>query len=55
MIDAGLLPPTLSGKLSGLADYFNINSSQAHTADGDVLMTLSVYESMLELMRNGKR
>jgi DNA polymerase III epsilon subunit-like protein len=53
-IAAGLLPSSVSGSLSSIAEYFNIDSSSAHSADGDVMMTTLVLEHLLELMRNGK-
>lgn len=54
-IAAGLLPLSVSGSLSSIAEHFNINTSAAHSADGDVIMTTMVLEKLLELMRNGKR
>jgi len=53
-IQAGLMPTSVSGSLSSVAEYFNIDTTQAHTADHDVFMTISVLEKMLELMRKGK-
>lgn len=52
-IQAGLIPNSVSGSLSSIAEHFNINSSLAHTADGDVLMTSAILEKMLNLMRRG--
>lgn len=54
-IQAGLLPSSISGSLGSIAEHFKIDTTQAHTADHDVFMTVAVLEKMLELMRNGKR
>ena len=54
-IAAGLIPSEVSGSLSSVAEYFNINTSAAHTADGDVLMTVQVLNELLETMRRGAR
>lgn len=54
-IAAGIIPSDVSGSLTSIAEYFNLDSSAAHTADGDVLMTVQVLEKLLERMRNGKR
>ena len=54
-IAAGLIPSEVSGSLSSVAEHFNINNSAAHTADGDVLMTVQVLEQLLETMRRGAR
>ena len=54
-IAAGLLPGDVSGSLSSIAEHFNVDSSAAHTADGDVLMTVQVLEKLLERMRRGAR
>jgi len=54
-IAAGLIPSEVSGSLSSVAEHFNINTSAAHTADGDVLMTVQVLEQLLETMRRGAK
>jgi DNA polymerase III epsilon subunit-like protein len=54
-IAAGLLPTSLSGSLSSIAEYFNIDTSAAHSADGDVAMAVLVLENLLGVMRGGKR
>lgn len=54
-IQAGLIPGSVSGSLSSIAEHFGIDTTQAHTADHDVFMTMTALEKMLELMRNGKR
>lgn len=54
-IAAGLIPSSVSGSLSSVAEYFNINTSAAHTADGDVLMTVQVLQQLLETMKDGIR
>lgn len=54
-IQAGLIPPSVSGSLGSIAEHFGIDTTQAHTADHDVFMTMSVLERMLELMANGRR
>lgn len=45
----GKIPKDISGSLSSYAKYFNIDSSKAHDAKGDVNMTVQVYEKMLKL------
>jgi DNA polymerase III epsilon subunit-like protein len=54
-IQAGLIPSSVTGSLGSIAEYFGIPTDDAHTADYDVFMTMTVLEKMLELMRNGKR
>lgn len=54
-IQAGLIPSSVTGSLSSIAEYFGMDTNAAHTADYDVFMTMTVLEKMLELMRNGKR
>lgn len=54
-IQAGLIPPSVSGSLSSIAEHFGLDTQAAHTAEYDVFMTMTVLEKMLELMRNGKR
>lgn len=54
-IQAGLIPSSVSGSLGSIAEHFNIDTSAAHTADGDVFMTMTVLEKMLELMRRGAK
>lgn len=54
-IQAGLIPPSVSGSLGSIAEHFGMDTSQAHTADYDVYMTVRCLEHMLELMANGRR
>ncbi len=54
-IQAGLIPPSVSGSLGSIAEHFGVDTTQAHTADHDVFMTMAVLERMLELMANGRR
>lgn len=44
----GKLPKDLNVSLSELANYYKINNSQAHTAKGDVEMTIEVLKHMLK-------
>jgi len=49
----GWLPSDV-GTLKSLVDYFGISKREAHEARGDVLMTLDVYQKMIELMKSKK-
>ena len=51
MLDAGLIPSTVSGSLTSYCQYFGINLVDAHTASGDVKATIAVYKKMLEVLR----
>jgi DNA polymerase III epsilon subunit-like protein len=53
-IAAGVIPTSVSGSLTSIAEYFKIDTSAAHTADGDVLMTVRVLEKLLKVIRNGR-
>lgn len=45
----GLIPLDVSGSLGSYAKFFGVNNFEAHTADGDVNMTIGVYKAMLTL------
>lgn len=45
----GKFPIELSTSLSGYCQYFGIDTSQAHTAKGDCVMTVELYKRMLAL------
>lgn len=47
----GLIPQSVSGSLSSYADYFEIDTSAAHTADGDVWMSVEIIKKMGELVK----
>ena len=48
-----LLPTSVSGSLGSLASHFDVPVKNAHTADGDVMMTVGVLKKMLELIKLG--
>ncbi len=45
---AGILPDSVSGSLESLVLYFGVEKQVAHTAEGDVLMTVGVLQKQLE-------
>ena len=49
--DAGRIPSDISGSLSSYCQFFEIDASRAHDAQGDCVMTLQVYKKMLGLIR----
>lgn len=49
----GWLPPEV-GTLGSLVEFFNIPKLTAHEARGDVLMTIQVYKSLIELLKSKK-
>jgi hypothetical protein len=46
----GKLPADLSISLRSLAQYFDIKDEAAHTAEGDVLVTIDVFKHLLAVM-----
>jgi DNA polymerase III alpha subunit (gram-positive type) len=46
--------PKECGTLKSFVEYFNIPKQTAHEARGDVLMTIQVYKSMIDLMKSKK-
>lgn len=53
LMDAGYIPQTVSGGLRGFATFFSIEDNAAHTAEGDVDVTVDVYRGMLNLVNHG--
>ena len=45
----GRIPESVSGSLGSLAKFFDVPKQVAHTADGDVRMTIDVLKGLLEL------
>ena len=51
LLDAGLIPSTVTGSLTSFCQYFGITLTNAHSADADTRATVKVYEKMLELLK----
>ena len=54
LLDAGIVPSTVSGSLTSFCQYYGIILTDAHTAAGDTKATVAVYQKMLEDMKKGK-
>lgn len=52
LITAGLIPETVSGSLGSYVKHFGIKEREAHTARGDVLMTVDLMKAMIALVKN---
>lgn len=56
LITAGLIPETVSGSLGSYVEHFKVEKREAHTARGDVLMTVDLMKAMIALSsRSGGR
>lgn len=44
----GIIPSTISGSLGSYVDYFQVSKKEAHTARGDVEMTIDVMKAMIK-------
>jgi len=51
--DIGYLPDDL-GNLTSLVEHFNVPKGEAHNAQQDVKMTVSVYQAMKKMMKDKK-
>jgi hypothetical protein len=47
MIDAGIIPRTVSGSLKSFCEWYQIKNSEEHTSVGDVGATIALYKKML--------
>lgn len=45
---AGLIPKTVTGSLGSYAEHYKVTKETAHTADGDVKMTVEILACMLD-------
>jgi DNA polymerase III alpha subunit (gram-positive type) len=53
LIEAGILPSSVSPSLEKLANFFQLKltESETHTAQGDTLLTIKVYKELLNLAK----
>jgi DNA polymerase III alpha subunit (gram-positive type) len=51
LITAGIIPNTVSGSLGSYVKHLGVKTREAHTARGDVEMTVDVMKAMLSLVR----
>jgi DNA polymerase III epsilon subunit-like protein len=51
LLDAGLIPASVSGSLSSFAQYFGVNLNHAHNAESDTRATIEVYKKMIALLK----
>jgi hypothetical protein len=49
--ECGMLPPDLNCSLGSLANYLGIDSSNAHNAKADVIMTYNVLLKLMEIVK----
>lgn len=50
LIAAGRIPETVSGSLGSYVKHFGVKEREAHTARGDVEMTIDVMKAMMDLV-----
>lgn len=54
LITAGLIPETVTGSLGSYVKHFNVKEREAHTARGDVEMTVDLMKAMITLVKAGR-
>lgn len=52
LITVGLIPDTVSGSLGSYVKHFGVKEREAHTARGDVEMTVDLMKEMIALVKN---
>ena len=52
LVTAGLIPETVTGSLGSYVEHFKVEKREAHTARGDVLMTVDLMKAMIALVKN---
>ena len=53
LIEAGLIPDTITGSLESFGEYFDIPITKLHDAREDVKLNVAVFRKMIELIRGG--
>lgn len=51
LITVGLIPETVTGSLGSYVEHFKVEKREAHTAYGDVMMTVDLMKAMINRVR----